>query len=131
MDDLGESPASAPDPGGIWEEGVVPPHRGNQTLIPSGGDSWSMVFFSFFFCHMKKKKRFFTAREADGGRLVPAASANPINSINSLETQFKMMQEGCPLPGRRMQISHIIHNWVVSMVETRARAGCLFSVFCW
>lgn len=133
MDDLGEyrcCSSSLGDLEGISEEGLVLSHRANQTLIHCGADSWSMISFLFCVCvrergEKNRTKRVFSCKEnrtlkAWPLRLVPACFANP---TNSLKTQFRMMYcgaGGCPLPGTRMQISHMIYNWMVSMVKTSA-----------
>lgn len=77
---------------GIWEEGVVHSRRGNQTLIHFGGDSWSMIFF-----FLRERKRFLNCTEKRTLKawrlwLLPACSANPINSLGT--TQLTMMHWG-------------------------------------
>lgn len=77
MDDLGEyrcCTSSPRDLEGISEEGVVHSHRGNQTLIHFGGDSWSMI--SFFYEREREKKMVFKLqREADTESLAAAAGS--------------------------------------------------------
>lgn len=102
-------------------------HRGNQTLIHFGGDSWSMISF---FLWEREKKWFLNCKEkrtlkAWPLRLVPACSANP---INSLRTEFKMMHWG--LSSSRNEDADKPHNLQLGGLYGKEKRVSLLPVFC-